>query len=176
MHPPQRILVVGTSGSGKTTTARRISQRLDLPHVELDAIHWQPDWRELALAEFRSRVSEAVAKDAWVVDGNYSKVRDLVLARAEAIVYLDLPLWLCVARLLGRSVRRALTREPLWAGNRESLFTTFFTSDSVIYYAIRTQRRRQAQYAAIHADPAFQHIRFIHLRSQRAVDAWIEGL
>ena len=172
----QRILVVGPSGSGKTTTARRIADQLNLPHTELDAIHWQPDWRELALAEFRARVGEIVAADAWVIDGNYSKVRELILARADTIVYLDLPLWLCAARLLRRSLRRALTREELWAGNRESLFTTFFSSDSVIYYTIRTQRRRRRQYAAIQSDPVYAHIQFVHLRALREVDAWLRGL
>jgi adenylate kinase family enzyme len=74
----QRISIVGTTGSGKTTLARSIAQSLQFPHVELDSLHWEPNWTTALLPVFRSRVSEALQGDRWVVDGNYSIVRDIV--------------------------------------------------------------------------------------------------
>jgi len=68
-------VVVGTSGSGKTTFARRLAAGLGIPHVELDALHWEPEWTEATDEVLRARVAEATAQDAWVVDGNCSRVR-----------------------------------------------------------------------------------------------------
>ena len=86
-----RISVVGTSGSGKTTLARRLAAILNVPNIELDALHWGPCWTPRPLEQFRADVGAAVAKDRWVVDGNYAVVRPLVWARPTAIVWLDLP-------------------------------------------------------------------------------------
>ena len=82
---------MGSSGSGKSTYARGVARALKLPYVELDAIYHQPQWTPLARAEFRSRVGRIVGEGAWVVDGNYSDVRDLVRDRAQIIFALDLP-------------------------------------------------------------------------------------
>ena len=76
-----RIVVVGTSGAGKTTLAHRIAALLELPHIELNAINWQPGWRDLTRhdpEEFIRRVNEAIEAEAWVLDGNYGPVRDRV--------------------------------------------------------------------------------------------------
>src|SRR5689334_5774453 len=93
----RRIAVTGTSGSGKTTFARRLGERLGLPHIELDALFWRPGWVESDTESFRTRVAEAIAGEGWVVDGNYSPVRDLYLARVDTVVWLDLPLRVCFA-------------------------------------------------------------------------------
>ena len=117
-----RIVVVGTSGAGKTTLARRIAARLALPHIELDAINWQSGWRDLTRHdpdEFIRRVSEAIRADAWVVDGNYGPVRDQVWRRATHLIWLDYDRPLIMARVIRRSLVRAVLRTELWAGNRE---------------------------------------------------------
>ena len=90
----RRIVVYGQTGSGKSTVAARIARCLGVPHIELDAIHWLPGWAEKPLEEFRADVVAALngCADGWVCDGNYSKVRDLVLAQADSVVWLRLPL------------------------------------------------------------------------------------
>ncbi len=103
MQSVRRIAVIGTSGSGKTTTARTLAGRLRLLHVELDALHWDAGWSMAPLAVFRERVAQALAGDAWVVDGNYGKVRDLIWPRAELLVWLDYGLPIIFWRLLWRS-------------------------------------------------------------------------
>jgi adenylate kinase family enzyme len=100
----RRISVVGTSGSGKTTLARQISQRLAIPHVELDALHHEPDWQEAPIDVFRKRVEQSLSSDSWVVDGNYSKVRDIVWSRADTVVWLDYSLPVIMTRLLRRTL------------------------------------------------------------------------
>lgn len=79
-NPGPRITIVGVSGSGKTTTALRLSQILNIPHIELDALHWLPNWVMIETGAFRQLVSQALSGPAWVADGNYSKARDFNLA------------------------------------------------------------------------------------------------
>src|SRR5579859_8182423 len=111
--PGRRIVVVGTSGSGKTTMASTIARFLGIPHVELDALHWGPRWTEAPLGVFRERVDQALSHEAWTVDGNYSKVRDIVWRRADTVVWLDYPLWLIMQRLALRTAGRIISRQEL---------------------------------------------------------------
>lgn len=172
----QRISVVGTTGSGKTTLSQRLADCLGVPHVELDALHWGPNWTELDTETFRDRVARIVARDAWVIDGNYSAVRELVWGRAQAVVWLDYGLPTILGRLVWRTARRAITGEKLWAGNRERLWTQIATRDSILLWALRTYRRRRREYPRLIAEPANAHLRIAHLRSPGAADAWIARL
>lgn len=140
--PPRRIVVVGTSGAGKTTLAKALASRLAYPHVELDALYWDPGWQPARIGVFRERVATVIARDAWVVDGNYSKARDLVWGRADTLVWLDYPLRVVLPRLIVRTLRRGLTGEVLWNGNREYL-RDFLGKDSLLHWAITTHRRRR---------------------------------
>ena len=117
-----RIVVIGTSGAGKTVLARLIASRLQLPHIELDAINWQAGWRDLTRHdpdEFIRRVAQAIEADEWVADGNYGPVRDLIWRRATHLVWLDYERRIIMARVIWRSLVRAILRTELWAGNRE---------------------------------------------------------
>jgi adenylate kinase family enzyme len=119
-----RVAVIGSSGSGKTTFARRLGEVGQIPFVELDAINWQAGWHDLVTHEpeaFVRRVEAAIAGDAWVTDGNYSKVLPAILARATHVVWLDYSRAVVMPRVIGRSFARALDGRELWpgAGNRE---------------------------------------------------------
>ena len=159
----QRFVVVGPSGSGKTTLGRQIAARLDLPFVELDAIHWGTNWTEPDRADFRRRVAAALEGEAWVADGNYGKARDITWGRAQALVWLDYSLAVCLARLFVRTVRRVATRERLWNDNRETLRGQL-APDGLIPYTIRTYRGRRARYAALVRDPKYAHLVVHRLR------------
>ncbi len=168
-----RISVVGTCGSGKTTVARALAECLGLVHVELDALSWGPGWVSRREDVFRAAVAEAASGDRWVIDGNYSKCRDLVWARADAVVWLDYSFPRVFWQLLQRTFRRALRREELWHGNRESLRTSFLSRDSILLWAIKTHRRRQREYPGLFARPEYEHLRVVRLRSPREAAAWL---
>jgi adenylate kinase family enzyme len=164
---------VGSTGSGKTTFARELARRLGVLHIELDALHWDPGWVEAPLDVFRARVSEAVAAEGWVCDGNYSRVRDIVWSRVDTVVWLDYPFRVLAWRLLCRSVRRSAGSEELWNGNRESWRRSFLSRDSVLLWLLRSYRRHRRDFDVAMSDPAYSSIRFVRLRSPRAAERWL---
>jgi len=170
-----RVSIVGVPGSGKTTIGRRLAISLGVPFVELDEIFHQPGWEDLPQDDFRSRVADAVSRDEWVVDGNYSAVQDLVWQRAETVVWLDLPRRVVMCRVVMRTVRRASTREELWNGNREPL-SNFYRWDpqkNIVRWAWVKYADYGDRYATAIEDPLHAHIRFIRLRSAAEVDAFV---
>lgn len=171
----RRVNVVGVSGSGKSTLGRELAGRLGVPHVELDGIHHLPGWEPIGLEAFRQEVGAAVGGDGWVVDGNYSGVRDLVWAAADTVVFLDLPRWRTTCRVLRRSLLRVVTREELWNGNREewqNLLSRDFERNVVLWSWV-THARRRAEFAAAERDPRWGHVRFVRLRNPQQVAAFL---
>lgn len=169
----RRINVVGTSAVGKSTLAALLADLLEVPYVELDALHWEPNWTEAPTEIMRDRVRAAIAGDGWVVDGNYAAVRDLVWARAEAVVWIDLPLRTILWRYLRRTARRVARREELWGGNRERL-GSLLGRDSLLWWILSTYRRRRREYPRRLA--ARPDLLAVHLRSSRAADRWLADL
>lgn len=170
----RRINVVGTSAVGKSTLAASLADLLGVPHVELDALHWERNWTEAPPEVLRQRVSAAVADDGWVVDGNYAMVRDLIWARAEAVVWLDLPLRTILWRYATRTFRRVARREELWGGNRERLSTHLLSRDSLLWWILTTYRRQRHEYPPLLA--ARPDLVAVRLRSGAEADRWLARL
>jgi adenylate kinase family enzyme len=172
----RRVSVVGTSGSGKSTLARELAEILGVPHLELDAVHHQPGWAPLPTDEFRRIVAARAAAGGWVIDGNYGRVRDLVWARADTVVWLDLPKRTVMRQVVWRTLRRVALRRELWNGNRERWrnFLTWNPEQSVISWAWHKHAPDHAKYAAAAASPASAHLRFIRLTSRRDVARFLD--
>jgi adenylate kinase family enzyme len=142
----RRISVIGTSGSGKTTLAMELSRQLNIPHIELDALNWGPNWTEVSRDVFRHRAAKATAVDAWIACGNYGAVRDLVMARADLIIWLDYSMTLTMLRVVRRTVARCVTQQELWAGNRERFWTQLSSRDSLLLWVLTSWRRHRRDY------------------------------
>jgi hypothetical protein len=173
--PMERINVVGTSCSGKTRLARAIASRLDLPHVELDALFWGPDWTPVAPDLFRGRVADAAGGDQWVIDGGYSPVRDLIWARVDTVVWLDYPMRIVLFRWARRTVARIRSGDEFWpgTGNRESLRNAL-RRDGLLWWILTTHRRRRRSMAVGLA--ARPDIRAFRLRSPAETASWLRTL
>ena len=121
----RRIVVVGSSGSGKSTFAKALADGTGLPHVELDSFFHGPDWELTPEGAFRGLVQRAVESDGWVVDGNYHIAREVPWSRATTLVWLDCSFPRVIARLFKRTILRGILGTELWNGNREKLWRHF---------------------------------------------------
>lgn len=146
---PQRIVIIGTSCSGKSTLARQLSQQLSIQYIELDELHWLPDWQERDVADFRHLVTEAVAGESWVVDGNYSCVRDILWPHATLIVWLNYPLLTVLFQAVKRTLMRTITRQPVCAGNTETFWRALLSRDSIIRWILQTHYEYQREYSVL---------------------------
>ncbi len=173
---PHRILVIGTTGSGKTTLARALSRRLAVPHVELDALTWEANWQNAPPEVFRARVAAAVSAPGWVTDGGYSAVRDLTWGGATLLVWLDYPFPLVFTRLVRRTLRRIVTREALWNGNRERFATQFFTRDSLLLWAFQSHWRHRRTWAERLSGGEYPHLVIHRFLSPRETTRWLASI
>ncbi len=143
----RRVAVIASaSGNGKTTFARELAHRTGTNAIELDALVHGPNWRETPDDELRATLTPLLRQETWVCDGTYRhKIGDLVLDRADTIVWLDLPVSVWLPRLVRRTYRRIRGREPLWNDNAESLASALGSRDALIPFALRShfQRRRE---------------------------------
>ena len=174
----KRIVVIGTTSSGKSTLAQALAENLDLDFIELDALHWEPNWKEADVSVFRERVEHATNSQGWVVAGNYSKVRDLIWERAELIIWLDYPFHIVFWRLLTRTIRRAWTQEELWNGNRESFWghLKLWSQDSLFHWLFKTYWRRKREIPILLARPEYTHLKLIHFKHPYEAEVWLEKI
>ncbi|MBD2208479.1 adenylate kinase [Nostoc linckia FACHB-104] len=168
----QRISIVGTTGSGKTTLAKQISLRRNLPHIELDYLHWEPNWVEVPNQIMRERVSQALSGNSWVVDGNYSIVRDIVWGKADTVVWLDYSWSVVMSRILRRTMSRVITQQEVCNGNRETWQTTF-SRDSIILWALKNYYPLRREYPQLFTKSEYAHLRIVHLRSPADTENWL---
>jgi adenylate kinase family enzyme len=175
----RRVSVVGTSGAGKSTLGKAVAARIGGDFLELDSVYHQPGWVPLPREEFRRRVSDAVAGERWVIDGNYtSNVKDLIWARADTVVWLDLPRRTVMRRIVWRSFQRAARRVELWNGNRERWRNLFSLDkeESVVAWAWQTHAATRAKLEAAMADPANAKLHFVRLKNPAEVRRFLASV
>lgn len=174
-----KVNVIGTSGSGKSTLARGISQKLNIPYIELDALFWRADWQGTPDEQFFARLEEKMAaSDSWVIDGNYKRTQPVKWRNIDLIVWVDYSF----GRTLFQAVKRAATRawggQEIWpgTGNYETFRKSFFSRESIILWTLKTYRKNRRQYEALLRDPAWQHVRFVRLRSPQQTEVFLSDL
>lgn len=174
----RRWVVVGNTGSGKTTLARRLAEATGGVHVELDALGLLPGWRPRPSGDLLRLVDRATAGPRWVVDGNWPAVRDLVWGRAEVVVWVDPPLPVTFARLLVRSLRRGATGEQLWGTNVERLRNLVDPRPdrNVLLWCLTRHRHYRRTYRAAMGDPRWAALRWVWLRSPGAAGTFADAV
>ena len=169
----RRVMVIGGCGSGKSTVARKIGERLGLPVVHMDSLFWEPGWVEAEEHVFLERVAEAVATDAWVMEGNYSRTWPVRLKRADTVIFLDVPGWKRVCRVLWRSLSGlGKTRPDLAEGCPEQIDFGF-----IFGWVLRYRRNGRPKALSLMApDGPAAWLKRYHLRRSNEVEALLRNL
>lgn len=175
-----RFSVVGSSGSGKSSLARAIAAKTGVTHIELDALYHQADWTPRPADEMVEAVTARLDEaESWVCDGNYVGVLDgLAQRRADTIVWLDYPRAAIMRQLVARTLRRAVTREELWNGNREPLtnFTRWNPEKNVIRWSWVHYHHIRDRYELAATDGTWSHATVVRLRGRDEKDRWLREL
>ncbi|MBI1338927.1 hypothetical protein GC169_01785 [bacterium] len=169
-----RVLVVGISGSGKTTFSSRLAAATGIPHTDLDAVNWRPGWRDRTSTDRESFIADidaASAAPAWTISGSYhSTIGDMLWSRATDAVWMDLPRLAVMAQVIPRSLQRALSGADVFPGCRETP-ARLFGAEHPIRYAWDNHARRRERYEQVSVDPAYADVRIHRCRSRREGDA-----
>ena len=168
-----RIAIVGSTGSGKTTLAKALSESLGVSHVELDAFQHGPDWLQTPEKEFRKLVDWATLAGSWIADGNYHIARVIVWPRATMLVWLDYGFPLIFLRLFKRTMLRGILGTELWNGNREKLWRHFFTKESLFLWLFQEYSRRRREITEATALPEYGHLQVLKFRSPAESEKWL---
>jgi hypothetical protein len=171
----QRILILGRTGSGKTTLGRELAAVVGVPHVELDALYFRPDLSTVSMSELRERTSAAIAGDRWVTDGNKSAVRDLVWPRADTVIWLDYSLMVSLWRLGKRALWRTsvLKAQASERGGGAGFLRQVLAAAKGVVTALRSHRGQRRRYTRMFAEQEYQHLAVVRLRSPRATRDWL---
>jgi len=170
----KRMLVIGRTGSGKTTLARDIAAALQVPHVELDSLYFGPNFSTVPESVLRERVATAIEEDRWVTDGNKRAVRDLAWPRADTIIWLDYPAAVTLWRLGRRALRRtaSLRTQAVAEGHTRDLPRQLIAGAKAVLTALRSHTGQRREFPQLFAASENQHLAVVRLRSPRATRRW----
>ena len=173
----KRINVIGTSGSGKSHFSKLLAEQLNIPYIEIDAIHWLPNWEHLETQELLDKLKALLEKEAWVLDGNYSKTNPMKWQYVDTVIWLDYGFFHTLKQLIFRSFKRAVSKDELWpdTGNTESFRRSFFSKDSVILWMLHSYRINKKKYAKLFASEEFNRMNLVRIRSLKQADLYLEN-
>lgn len=167
----RKIALFGPPATGKSTLAEWLSAELGRPHTDLDDLLFTPDG-PLPLSEFRHKAGEIAQRDAWIVEGNFSKLADVVWHRADVLVWLDFPLPLIVYRIVRRSLHQLTGHEDSPQARRLTWSKAFFHRRSLLRTAVRKYRNNRPRYAQQVSETADRGVEVVRLRNPREVRGW----
>ncbi len=174
----KRINIVGTSGSGKSTFAKKLAARLGYPYLEMDALFWKPDWQESSDGEFFAKLEDKLAAPAWVLDGNYNRSVPVKWKQVDTVIWIDFSLPRTLFQATKRAIIRSVTGEELWpgTGNKETFRKSFLNKNSILLWTITTYRKNRRRYQNAAVAPEYRHINFVRLTSPKAAKKYLASL
>lgn len=162
----KKINIIGTSGSGKSTFAKRLAKRLELPYIEIDAIFWGKNWYWPPDEAFFTRLEKTLDREAWVLDGNYTRTTAIKWEAVDTVIWIDFSFPRTLYQVISRSIRNLITKKELWpgTGNRQTI-QRFFSKDSIVLSTIKVYRKNRRKYLKMMNSSEYAHIEFVQLRN-----------
>ena len=147
-----------------------------VPHIEMDALFWKPNWQESANDEFFPKLESHLQAQRWVLDGNYSRTAHITWCRVDMVIWLDYGFGRRLYQSLSRTLNHIISKQELWVGtnNIETFRQSFFSRDSVVLYMIQNYRKIRQNYLYIMQAEQFAHIRFVRLTSPKAAKNFLQ--
>lgn len=163
----KRVVVLGPGGAGKSTFARRLGEITGLPVIHLDRMYWKRGWVKTEKNKWRESVEREIAKPAWLIDGNFGGTREMRMRAADTIIFLDLPRWLCLYRIVKRRIIHIGRSRPEMAeGCYEKLDPEFIAW-------VWNYRKKSGQ-RAVEELKGMKDKRIVFLRSTGEVSAFLQ--
>ena len=178
------INVIGTSGSGKTTFAKVLAEKLNSTYIELDNLYWKDYWEESSDEELSLNYSNAISKAKMneiskgiIIDGCYSRFRSLIWQDIDTVIWINIPFHVNLYQTLKRTIGRVISQKKLWenSNNKESL-KMILSKDSIIFWMLKTHFKNRKKYANWMKDPQYSHIHFIELNSKKEINLYFDSL
>lgn len=166
----QRVVVIGTTGSGKSTMAHKVANAISANAIDLDDLLWQPGWVKRPAEEIIELLREPLQAERWVIAGNNRKSRDFIWAQADTVIWLNYSFLVNFSRLLFRTIKRVATRQEVMPGCVETFRSQFLDPDSLLVWFFQTFWKRKKEYRELLANPGYAHltaIEFNHPRQAR---------
>ena len=174
----RRICVIGNAASGKSYLAQELARRLHLRCIDFDSAVLRPNWERVPREERPAIFDQLTVDGGWTIDGHLRADRpeeQLILSRADAVIWLDLPRWRVMASVVARTLKNTILRRRVWGGNVET-WSMLFSRDHFVRWAWSAHNRLRRDYEALFADPAHRQRRLIRFTSRRAVNRWLASL
>jgi adenylate kinase family enzyme len=174
----KRINVIGVSGSGKSTFAKALAEKLGYPHIEMDALFWGPNWYWPSDEEFFEKLEAGISGDNWVLDGNYSRSQPIKWKNVDTIIWIDLPFSRTLFQSVVRTVKRCWSKKELWpgTGNTESFRKSFMTRKSIIWWMIQSYSRTKKRYIQLFVELDAKGVNCTRLRSHEEIDSFLHTI
>lgn len=164
----QKVMIIGCCGAGKSSLARRLHEKTDLPLIHLDQHYHLPEWQEPSKEDWQSKMHKLVSGDRWIIDGNYGGTMDIRMSKADTIIYMDYPTVRCLWRVIKRTWKfHGAVRPDMPAGCPER-----FNLEFLHYVATYNLTRRKGIFRRIEKAGIVPII----IRNDRAAKAYIDGI
>lgn len=172
----KRIIVVGCSCTGKSSTAKLIESKLGLKYTDIDNVHWKPNWIESTDDELLPRLDAITNEESWVLAGNYGRTNHITWPKADCVVWLNYPFPVVFRQAIYRTLKRIWTQEDICNGNKETFWKQFFTTDSILYWVIKTHKTNQERYQGRIKEKTFGELPIFEFHDHYEVRNWVDSL
>lgn len=170
-----KIIVLGSSCSGKTTLGKKLAAIKQAKPIDLDDLNWLPGWKNCSTEDLLKKIEKEIwGEDRWIISGNYRNTHPLTMPQATCVIWLDFPLRIILWRMVKRTLTRIITKEEVCNGNYETIYGAFLDEENLFSYTINTYKDRKKQFLML--GEQYPHLEIIRLQSPKELTQFLNSL